>query len=274
MSFPQRLALTTIATGTVISGLSAPSSYADPTPVDYGGYVIKTSTPTSGTVRIEAQRRADELHKDSSLLPDYQPEPSDKTSPHHIEPPPLPRVYYDDHNTWVIMPPLTPSAAPTNTEPDDNTLRTLAAQAILQTNLPTPTINIEPNPKNNRWNKLAVNLPIWLSLTNPTTHHATVTIDDITITLDAHAKLTRFDMGDGSGIDCTHTNTTRPANTDPWKKSPTCGYTYTTTGTYTITATTMWEITWTANNHHGQLATTTTNTTELPITQLTSKIIG
>ncbi len=175
-----------------------------------------------------------------------------------------------------MMDPLTSSPPDGQDDPSnisDETLRSLIAHAILESELPPSTIRIEPNPMNNRWKKHVVNLPLWLSLDGKTTHHAHLSHDGIDISLNAQRTLTRFDMGNGTGIDCS-TTTPRPNNANPWEPSPTCGYTYTQTGTYTITATTLWTITWTTDTHHGTLATTTHTTYPITITQLTSRIIG
>ncbi len=175
-----------------------------------------------------------------------------------------------------MMDPLTPSLPPNDDDSaviNDETLRSLVAHALLESPLPHPTVIVQPDPMNNRWKKHVVNLPLWLVLTGDKTHHSHLSTNGITITINATRTMTRFDMGDGTHIDCT-TTSSRPHNTNPWEPSPTCGYTYTQTGTYTITATTLWTITWSADTHHGTLATTTHTTYPITITQLTSRIIG
>jgi len=141
----------------------------------------------------------------------------------------------------------------------------LGAQAAATITVPTNNPVIGPQPAQNRWNIIPVGYPIWLWTDNTDTSITqTVTNQNITINLDATRQNTIFDMGDNNTVTCTNT-TPRPLHNDPFQASPTCGYTYLTTGTYTITATTTWNVTWQTLGQTGVITLTNT-TTNPPIT--------
>ena len=75
----------------------------------------------------------------------------------------------------------------------------------------------------------------------------------LSVTATATAESIAWDMGDGHTVTC-KTPGTPYAASDGLAPSPDCGYTYTQPsghmpgGTYTITATTTWKVTWTSSD--------------------------
>ena len=127
----------------------------------------------------------------------------------------------------------------------------LAAEAAK--NLPIRGATIGSAPPSG--DKVLVGVPVWLwtakSATTWGPSTATATAGGISATAIANATKIVWSMGDGSSVTCTSPGT-------PYKSSyggtasPDCGYVYTTVSTgksggkFTITATTYWDITWTA----------------------------
>jgi hypothetical protein len=129
--------------------------------------------------------------------------------------------------------------------------------------LPDGVPVVAPDPANNEWDALAVGFPIWLTAGNTATQFGIITQNGITITLTATWAKTRFTTGDHDKFNnpdiltCTQGMATRPPDLNPpAQKSPNCGYVYQHKGIYTITATTTWNVAWSANGHNGTLTTT------------------
>jgi hypothetical protein len=96
-----------------------------------------------------------------------------------------------------------------------------------------------------------VGMPVWMWVDTPDPHTygpATNTASDgsVTVTINAKVAKTLWEMGDGKSVVCT-TAGTAYQDSDGKQPSPDCGYSYTKQGTYTIRATTTWDIAWTAN---------------------------
>lgn len=132
---------------------------------------------------------------------------------------------------------------------------------------------IGPDPSVNEWNMVAVGQPIWLWTTGATTLDASSTQNGIAISLTATPASTTFDMGDGHQVTCSAMSV-RPAAADPMATSPTCGYRYERKGLHTVTATTSWNINWSALGFNGTLATSRSTTRQLDVGELSSVIIG
>lgn len=130
---------------------------------------------------------------------------------------------------------------------------TLARQAITQMNLSAITVGIVPDPLPGRIG--IIGMPTWMwadspteSTVGPITRTATATGNSVTAT----ATLTRvvWDMGDGHSVRCTGAGT-RYEDRYGKSSSPTCGYTYTRQGAYTVTATSYWDVAWTGMGQSG-----------------------
>ena len=145
-----------------------------------------------------------------------------------------------------------------------------ARQLIVRLQLPTPTPQFGPDPSVNEWKMLAVGYPIWLWTEGPTTVTATESAYGYTFTLRARYRSTTFAMGDNHTRQCTATTPYRKT-VEPGTKSPTCGYTYQVAardGTYTVTATTHWDVEWSVAGYSGTLPGTHSASRELPIGEL------
>ena len=143
-------------------------------------------------------------------------------------------------------------------------------QLIVHLQLPTPTPQFGPDPSVNEWNMLAVGYPIWLWTDGPQTVTASETAYGYTFTLRATYRSTTFTMGDGHTKQCTTTTPYRSSVT-PGAASPTCGYTYQQAapkGSYTVTATTHWEVAWSVAGYSGTLPGTHSASRDLPIGEL------
>lgn len=143
-------------------------------------------------------------------------------------------------------------------------------QLIVHLQLPTPTPQFGPDPSVNEWNMLAVGYPIWLWTDGPQTVTASESAYGYTFTLRATYRSTTFTMGDGHTKQCTTTTPYRSSVT-PGATSPTCGYTYQQAapkGSYTVTATTHWEVAWSVAGYSGTLPGTHSASRELPIGEL------
>jgi hypothetical protein len=143
-------------------------------------------------------------------------------------------------------------------------------QLIVELQLPTPTPQFGPDPSVNEWNMLAVGFPIWLWTEGPTTVTASESAFGHTFTLRATYRSTTFTMGDGHAKQCTKTTPYRSSVT-PGAKSPTCGYTYQQAapkGSYTVTATTHWDVAWSVAGYSGTLPGTHSASRDLPIGEL------
>ena len=179
----------------------------------------------------------------------------------------------------VCLLPEAPTTAPsTSASPSaDSTTPSIdvAAWAIYAAStlkLPNGTPQIGPDPANNKWDMLAVGLPVWLWTDDRTDVDATVTMNGIAISLSATRSSTTFDLGDGTTLAC-RTTTPRPADADPMQPSPTCGHTYQRAGDYTVEATTWWSVGWSALGRSGRLSVPVTASTPLKVGQLESVIV-
>lgn len=156
------------------------------------------------------------------------------------------------------------------------TLTSLARSLIVKLQLPDPTPHIGPDPTTNEWNMAAVGYPLWLWTDGPQAVTSRTRAYGITFTLRATWQSTTFDMGDGHHITCTRTPA-YPKTTTPGTKSPSCGYTYLTPslpkGTYTVTATTNWTITWHALGQTGSIPGRHTGHWSLPVGELNALVV-
>src|SRR5664279_2918167 len=138
----------------------------------------------------------------------------------------------------------------------------LAQQAYTDLEIPQPSIGAGPDRT-----KLAVNLWTWLWVDNPGQLTVTVTAGAVSVTATATlasvtwtlgepaAQGDTYQQGSPATITCQGACTAPPASYD-WKAQPPCGYKYHWrslkertggTGTWPITATTNWSVTWQSN---------------------------
>lgn len=153
------------------------------------------------------------------------------------------------------------------------TVGVLAARAVAQLPLLGPDIGLAPDPAKTG----LVGLPVWMwtrvsrSRWGPVS--ATASVPGMSVTATARAVRVVWDMGDGHRVTCTGPGTpyTKDAGAT---SSPTCGYRYTRSSatqpgaTYTVTATTTWQIQWSGGGAFGQLTQTRSSSTRLRIGEL------
>ncbi len=187
----------------------------------------------------------------------------------------IPECWDGTLSTTGCNPTDTPTTPTRPTAPTRADAETIARTLISRLQLPTPTIQIGPDPSLNKWNMAIVGVPYWIWTDTPTTLTTQVTGYGITITLNATRTHLTIAPGDGTTLTCT-TTTPYPPTTPVGAASPTCGHTYTwpsrtqaaPQGTYPLTITAHWNIHWTALGYTGDLPLTTTATRNLPVTEL------
>ena len=159
---------------------------------------------------------------------------------------------------------------------DRATAEALARRVVVRLQLPKPTPHFGPDPSVNEWKMAAVGYPLWLWTEGPRTVSSSESAYGLTFTLTARYRSTTFDMGDGSTVRCTKTTVYR-RSTPPGTKSPTCGYGYLEAargdGTYTVTATTHWDIDWSVAGFSGTLPGTHRASRELPVGELQAIVV-
>lgn len=148
-----------------------------------------------------------------------------------------------------------------------------ASSAVARLSVPSPQINISPQPSDNKWNVLAVGLPLWVWATDQAPVTTSVSEQGIDISMTATRGTVRFDWGDGTSSTC-ELMRPRPQGMDPLTPSPDCGHTYLKKGDYVVTATAAWAVNWQALGQSGTLPLTSTNTMSIPIREFSSVVVG
>lgn len=124
--------------------------------------------------------------------------------------------------------------------------------------LPDATAQVGPDPHANEWNMTAVGYPQWLWTDSPAQQQLTVSEQGITLELSARRSRTVFDLGDGTTKTCRATKRWTKS-VIPGTPSPVCGHTYTKpslpNGSYEISATEYWEVSWSALGQSGVIST-------------------
>lgn len=124
-------------------------------------------------------------------------------------------------------------------------------------------IDIGITPKPGADNVGLVGMPVWMWASNPDDHSygpitATATAGAITVTATARVQKVTWVMGDGSTVVCQSAGTPYKAAFGK-KESPDCGHVYQRSsagevgGTYTVTATSLWVITWEGAGQSGTI---------------------
>lgn len=143
--------------------------------------------------------------------------------------------------------------------------RVVAREAVARLPVPLPTIQVGPNIK-----RVAVNIPVWLWVSNPETVTASATDRTVTVTASASLQSVTWSMGEPGAKPFT----CQGAGAAPWQGAdlwqPPCGYTYRLrslpsrtagAGVWPVTATASWAIAWRANTGTSGTDTVTTRST-------------
>ncbi|WP_243398975.1 hypothetical protein [Cryobacterium zongtaii] len=197
-------------------------------------------------------------------------------------PPPAPacsptgQVCLDQWGTsnWLLTPPpgittLTPGQA----------ARSLVASFAL-TGI---TVGFAPDPTV-AGSKSYVGVPIWMWAANPTPlsygpYVQSTTLGGVTITATAQVSSIVWNMGDGTTVACANAGTPFVVAYGA-VDSPTCGHRYARTsaaqpgGTFPITATSQWQVSWEGGGESGVIPLTTTATSAVRINEIQSVNVG
>ncbi|MFI5825573.1 hypothetical protein ACIA8I_42020 [Streptomyces rishiriensis] len=149
-----------------------------------------------------------------------------------------------------------------------------ARQLVAQLDLQGIEIGMVPRSLDSDANAMgAVGLPAWMWVKNTGDvkswgpYTVTREIEGLTVTGTARPLSVTWDMGDGARVVCHDAGT--PYNESYGRQeSPTCGYTYEKTGNYTVTATTNWQVEWSAAGESGVLETITRSSEPVLIGEL------
>jgi len=145
-------------------------------------------------------------------------------------------------------------------------LALLAEQAVKALRPPAPAIRLNPMPPVAQ----LVRLPswVWLDPSSWGPRTATASVPGMSVTATATPTKVVFSAGDGTSFTCTGPGTAWRPGMNPAAKSPTCGHIYTRAGTFTLTATVTWAITWAGGGETGTApALTTTSSLGVRVTE-------
>lgn len=213
--------------------------------------------------------------------PSYQPPPTDTadqhtgekgawyqmTCPDAVKPGNRPIATTTTTEVWLPTPPPAP-VLPTPAQ--------LAAEAQKKLQLPAPTIASNPRPGLPQ----LVSVPMWAwtprSVFTPVSATAEVPGESVTAT--ATPVSVTWIFGDGSSTTCAGPGTPFPAGGDPEASSPDCGHTYTRSsgsGSFTVTATITWNVTWAGAGQVGSFnGMTTTASEQVQVLQSQAVVTG
>ena len=127
-----------------------------------------------------------------------------------------------------------------------------------------------------------VNVPTWLWLAGPwAAVRATAVVPGERVIATAVPQRVTWHMGDGSVVTCHGPGTRYRPSDDPASPSPTCGHTYTRSsaaapgGTFTVTATITWDVTWAGGGAAGTFpGLATTSAVPVPVAQSQAIVTG
>ena len=145
---------------------------------------------------------------------------------------------------WVPGPPPGPSRV----DP-----AVLARQAVSRLDLPSPRLGMSPAATQ------MVTVPTWLWIDTPSWQPRTATAQapGVSVTATARPSRVAWTLGDGTTVTCAGPGTAWTPGTDPAASSPTCGHTYRRSsagmpgGTFPVTATLSWTVSWTVTSSDG-----------------------
>lgn len=172
---------------------------------------------------------------------------------------------------FVPADPATPAA----TRPPRAAVESVAREVVLTLQLPDAAPRIGPDPSVNEWNMAVVGYPLWLWTEGPRTLTTTRDAYGVTFTLAATQTATHFTMGDGRTVTCATTQP-YPATAQPGTPSPVCGHVYETApqaGSHTVTATTLWDVRWSALGYSGTLPAQMSATRGVPVGELQAVVV-
>ncbi len=249
--------------------------YFDPETLKYVACATKTTTTSAGPAPIDAQQSGGDGGSSTGSGGDSNCHYVDLTSPPSWDP------------AWSKF--LSPGADPAdyrlemksctsgginsaevfpvrrirNDPPPDP--RVVAQEAVAKLPVPLPAIQVGPN-----IHRVAVNIPVWLWVSNPQAVTASSTDRTVTVTATATLGSVTWSMGEPGAepFACQGAGSAPWPGADLWQ--PPCGYTYRLrslpsrtdgAGVWPVTATASWAITWRANTGTSGTDTVTTRST-------------
>ncbi len=146
----------------------------------------------------------------------------------------------------------------------------VATSVATAVKLSVPSIHFGPEPSANRWNMIPVGYALWIWTDGRDTLTSSSSKDGLSVSLTATPGATTFTMGDGNSLSCADQPVWLKGN----KSRGPCSYTYEMPSPkgkpYTVTATTTWQVTWTAAGQTGTLTMTRAASRTITIGELQS----
>jgi hypothetical protein len=156
---------------------------------------------------------------------------------------------------WLATPPPPVAAVPSPAQ--------LAAAAQSQLTLTTPVI--ESNPGAGLPQMVGIPMWSWLGTGQFAPVSATASVPGVSVTATATPVSVVWNYGDGTSQVCSGPGTPYAPGSNPLVASPTCGHTYTQSsgsGTFTVSATVEWNVTWAGAGLSGAFNNMTTTAAE------------
>jgi hypothetical protein len=135
----------------------------------------------------------------------------------------------------------------------------LADEAVRALRLPTPLIGVNPAPPAPQ----IVFFPTWVWLGGDSwgPRSATASVPGMSVTATARPVRLVLSTGDGASMTCTGPGTAWTPGRDAMAASPTCGHTFTSPGSYPVTVTVTWNVSWAGGGVTGTAPGMTTTAT-------------
>jgi len=135
----------------------------------------------------------------------------------------------------------------------------LADEAVKALRLPTPLIHVNPAPPVPQ----IVYFPTWVWLGGDSwgSRSATASVPGMSVTATAKPVRLVLSTGDGASVTCSGPGTAWSAGRDATAPSPTCGHTFTSPGSYPVTVTVTWNVSWAGGGVTGTAPGMTTTAT-------------
>lgn len=132
---------------------------------------------------------------------------------------------------------------------------TIGFIATTQLQLPQTSIQLGPDPSWNEWDKVFVGYPYWLWMDSETKPlSSSQSVGPVSVGLKARFASVTYQVQGEDAVTCTGSGTPyRRIPSNYGKRSPDCGFQFTSKGSKVITATANWVIEWTVNGQRGTL---------------------
>ncbi|GIG63211.1 hypothetical protein Lfu02_75830 [Longispora fulva] len=101
---------------------------------------------------------------------------------------------------------------------------------------------------------------LWAQSSSWDAKSATATVAGVSVTATARPRDLRVSTGDGAAVVCQGAGTPWTPSLAPTAASPSCGHTFTRAGSYTLTATVTWDVSWVGAGASGTVPALTTST--------------